>query len=263
MFRVPPPIDLPGFRVSLKTFVPGQRLVWSRPVPGRLCVIMNGEMLEQEQTCQIRYRPPDLVYKEPEERPRLSFEDGGVRTVTVELESERLAALAESGLSLGRSFRRTSTNGLALGARISAELLRRDELTPLVVEGLTLELLAEAFRLARPARPARAPPWLRQVSERVHSEFTRRLTLADCASTAGIHRVHLAQSFRAHYGESFGQCIRRLRIELASHQLAETSKSIADIALESGFSDQSHFTKAFKRARGLTPASFRYAFRRN
>lgn len=149
----------------------------------------------------------------------------------------------------------------ALGARIASELLHGDELTPLVVEGLTLELLAEAGRLDRPARPERGPRWLCHVSERVHAEFTRRLTLAECAREAGVHSVHLAQSFRARHGESFGQCIRRLRIDLASRQLTQTAKSIAEIALDSGFADQSHFTKAFKRARGLTPAAFRRAFR--
>ena len=261
MLRPPPALHLPGFRVSLKTFVPGQKLVWSPVVPGRLCVMMAGEMVESERTRQVRYRPFDLVYKAPEERPRLSFGDG-VRTVTVELQPDRLAALDEAGLSLGRSFRHASAVAAALGARISAELLHRDELTPLVVEGLTLELLAEACRQAQPARRPGGARWLRQVSERIHSEFTRRLTLADCAREAGVHPVHLAQSFRAHYGESFGQCIRRLRIDLASRQLVETSTSIADIALDCGFADQSHLTKTFKRARGLTPAGFRQAFRR-
>jgi AraC family transcriptional regulator len=255
------PVQLPSFRVSLKTFAPGQKVVWAASAPGRLCVIMAGEMTETGRARLIRYRPADLVYKPPEERPRLSFGDG-VRTVTVELAPDRLADLDKAGLSLGRSFRHASATAAALGARISAELLHRDELTPLVVEGLALELLAEACRLAQPVRRPGGPRWLRQVRERLHSEFTRRLTLAECAREAGVHPVHLAQSFSAHYGESFGQCIRRLRIDLASRELAETPKSIADIALDSGFCDQSHLTRAFKRIRGLTPAGFRQAFRR-
>lgn len=262
MLQPPPPIHLPGCRVSIKTFAPGQKLVWSRAVPGRLCVMMAGEMVETERTRQVRYRPADLIYKSPEERPQLSFGVGGVRTLTVELEPDRLAMLAEAGLSLGRSFRHVSTVAASLGARISTELLDRDEVTPLVVEGLTLELLAEACRLARPPRRSLAPRWLRGVRERVRAEFTQRLTLVDCARDAGVHPVHLAQSFRVHYGETFGQCVRRLRIDLASRQLTETSKSIVEIALDSGFSDQSHFTKALKRARGVTPAGFRHAFRR-
>ena len=259
--RRSPAVQLPGFRVSLKTFAPGQKVVWAASAPGRLCVMMAGEMTETGRARPIRYHPADLVYKPPEERPQLSFGDG-VRTVTVELARERITDLDKAGLSLGRSFRHASATAAALGARISAELLHRDELTPMAVEGLVLELLAEACRLAQPARHYGEPRWLRHVRERLHSEFTRRLTLAECAREAGVHPVHLAQSFRAHYGESFGQCIRRLRIDLASRALAETPKSIAEIALESGFCDQSHLTRAFKRTRGLTPAGFRQAFRR-
>jgi len=259
--RRPAPVQLPGFRISLKTFEPGQKVVWAASAPGRLCVMMAGEMTETGRARLIRYRPADLVYKPPEERPHLSFGDG-VRAVTVELPPDRLSQLDKAGLSLGRSFRRTSATAAALGARISAELLHRDELTPMVVEGLALELLAEACRLAQPVRRREGPRWLRHVRERLDSEFARRVTLVECAREAGVHPVHLAQSFRAHYGESFGQCIRRLRIELASRELAETPKPIAEIALESGFCDQSHLTRAFKRTRGLTPAGFRQAFRR-
>jgi hypothetical protein len=53
VLRPTQPMHLPGFRVSLKTFVPGQKLVWSHVVPGRLCVMTAGEMVETEQTRQI------------------------------------------------------------------------------------------------------------------------------------------------------------------------------------------------------------------
>src|SRR5690242_1610479 len=138
--RRSPAVQLPGFRVSLKTFAPGQKVVWAASAPGRLCVMMAGEMTETGRARPIRYHPADLVYKPPEERPQLSFGDG-VRTVTVELARERLTDLDKAGLSLGRSFRHASATAAALGARISAELLHRDELTPMAVEGLVLELL--------------------------------------------------------------------------------------------------------------------------
>lgn len=262
MLAQPPPMQFPAFRVSIKTFAAGQKLVWSRPIPGRLCVMMAGEMRESMRTGEARYCPSDLVYKPPEEHPRLAFGAGGVRTVTVELDSGQLAGLGQAGLRLDRAFHGGSAPGAALGARIAAELRHRDEITPLAVEGLTLELLAEACRLVRPAPVPGGARWLHEVRERVREEFTRRLTLADCPHAVGVHPVHLAQSFRAHYGESFGQCIRRLRIDFASRVLAQTSKPIAEIALDAGFSDQSHFTKAFRHASGLTPAGFRRAFQR-
>ncbi|HEX6625266.1 MAG TPA: helix-turn-helix transcriptional regulator, partial [Pyrinomonadaceae bacterium] len=50
-----------------------------------------------------------------------------------------------------------------------------------------------------------------------------------------------------------------LRIERACRELERPASSIIDVALSAGFSDQSHFTRAFKRATGMTPGAFRRA----
>src|SRR5215467_7253874 len=57
--RRPASVQLPGFRISLKTFEPGQKVVWAASAPGRLCVMMAGEMTETGRARLIRYRPAD------------------------------------------------------------------------------------------------------------------------------------------------------------------------------------------------------------
>jgi AraC family transcriptional regulator len=54
--------------------------------------------------------------------------------------------------------------------------------------------------------------------------------------------------------------LRKRRIEKASHSLQNSNQSLVEIALSSGFSDQSQFTKSFKRMTGLTPAQYRNLF---
>jgi len=51
--------------------------------------------------------------------------------------------------------------------------------------------------------------------------------------------------------------LRDLRLEAAGKALLTTGHGVARIAAEQGFSDQAHFTRAFKRATGMTPAAFR------
>jgi AraC family transcriptional regulator len=63
--------------------------------------------------------------------------------------------------------------------------------------------------------------------------------------------------FRAHRNCSPGEYLRQLRIAHAARELARSARSIADIAVEAGFYDQSHFTNAFKRQLGVTPAEYR------
>jgi transcriptional regulator GlxA family with amidase domain len=51
--------------------------------------------------------------------------------------------------------------------------------------------------------------------------------------------------------------VRNLRIERATHQLAQTELSLAEIALGAGFSDQSHFSNLFRHHTGFSPSKFR------
>ena len=63
--------------------------------------------------------------------------------------------------------------------------------------------------------------------------------------------------FRRHHGLSLPSYVRRLRLNWAAERIAVTDTPIAEIALASGFADQSHFTRAFHRQLGLPPARFR------
>jgi AraC family transcriptional regulator len=91
--------------------------------------------------------------------------------------------------------------------------------------------------------------------------FSESLTLAGVAASVGVHPVHLARVFRQHYRCTIGEYVRQVRIEFASRELSVSDAPLAEIAFTSGFSDQSHFSKTFKRLTGQTPAQFRKASR--
>lgn len=77
------------------------------------------------------------------------------------------------------------------------------------------------------------------------------------ADELGIHRSQLARSFKKQTGVSITEYIRKLRINESMRLLRETEKSISVVAMECGFSDQSHFTRAFRAETSLTPSKFR------
>jgi AraC family transcriptional regulator len=82
-------------------------------------------------------------------------------------------------------------------------------------------------------------------------------TLSQLAAEVGVHPIYLARSFRKHYRCTVGEYVRRLRIETACREISVSRKSLSEIATASGFYDQSHFSNAFKRYTGMTPAEFR------
>ncbi len=72
-----------------------------------------------------------------------------------------------------------------------------------------------------------------------------------------VHPVYLATQFRRAYGQSIGNYQRQLRIEFACRELEKTQESMAAIALTAGFSDQAHFSRTFKRLKGVSPREYR------
>jgi AraC family transcriptional regulator len=132
-----------------------------------------------------------------------------------------------------------------------------DELSPLAIEGLTLELLAESSRQASRTQDRQPPRWLLRVSDLVQARFHEPLTLGAIAESVGVHPAHLARVFRRFYGCTLGDYVRKLRVEFACHRLTTSDTPLADIALAAGFSDQSHFSNTFKRHTGMPPAVFR------
>jgi AraC-like DNA-binding protein len=70
--------------------------------------------------------------------------------------------------------------------------------------------------------------------------------------------AHLTRIFRQHYGHTIGSHVRQLRLEAARSQLGDAQRStLAEVAVACGFSDQSHLTRLFHAAYGITPARFR------
>ena len=126
----------------------------------------------------------------------------------------------------------------------------------LVAEGITLEMLAHSAR--KDILTEKQPPnWLSRVVEKLNDEFAENLSTEELASEADVHPVHLAAVFRQFHHETIGEYVQKLRIAYTSKLLLDKEIPLAEIAYSAGFSDQSHFTRTFKRITGITPGSFR------
>ncbi len=86
-------------------------------------------------------------------------------------------------------------------------------------------------------------------------------SLSDMAVLAGMSPSHFAKKFRQSTGLSLGRFVNRRRI-LRSLETMRTDASLASIALDLGFSSQSHFTRLFSGLTGMTPAKYRKSVRR-
>jgi AraC family transcriptional regulator len=145
-----------------------------------------------------------------------------------------------------------------LAHRLLEEHRNPDNVSSLAVEGVALELLAACARSPAEITQTRPPLWLERVRELVSDRFSENLSLGEIAATVGVSADHLARWFRRFHGCTMGEYARRRRVEFACQRLANSEEPLIQIALGAGFTDQSHFTKIFKRTMGVTPAVFRH-----
>lgn len=221
------------------------------------CLIRRGTYREEYGGRQRSCGPQMLAYHPPEEVHAEHFDGEEVRSFNIELTPSWLRGVA--GAALVEPFDARGGALVVLAVRMLDEFERPDATSPLIIEGLTLELLGLGARAASAAKRAgpSAPRWLLRVRDLLTERCTTAFTLAGLAAEADVHPGYLATAFRRHFGCTVGAYMRRQRVALACRQLTGSDEPLADIALQTGFADQSHFTRTFKRQVGFTPAAYR------
>lgn len=97
---------------------------------------------------------------------------------------------------------------------------------------------------------------LRQVVEFIHGHIAKDFSLKTLADLVGLSQFHFTRMFKKSTGLPPHQYLIKCRVQHAKQLLLRSSESLANIAVQSGFCDQSHFTAHFKRAYGITPKTF-------
>jgi len=243
-------------RMTAMTFPPGLDLPRHQHPDATVAVILHGGFLGRYGEVDRECGPMTVLVEPAGALHSNLFGDAATTILTLSLAPPSSPALA----SVARSARFTrDAFAAALAHQADTELRRPDELTPLAVEALGLELIT---RLARTPVDGGVPAWLGRARDLLHERFADALRLADVASAVGVEPDRLARAFRRVYHEPVATYVRRLRVNAAADLLvAGPDPSIAAIAAEVGFADQSHLTRSFLRMLGTTPARYREAHR--
>jgi AraC family transcriptional regulator len=253
-------VQVGGFTITEGVHWDGSELPWHHHETPTICYVLQGAFSEMWHGGSIACTSSTLKITPAGERHWNRFSQGDVRGLLIEPDDALVGAIRPYSAVLDErvSFQGGLVSGMA--RRVYDEMRRMDAAAPLAIEGLLLELVASASRM-RQHENARRPRWLEDARDRIHADLTDRPTLTGLARSVGVHPVTLARAFRRVFGCTVGEYVRRLRIERAARQLADTDLSLAEIALIEGFSDQSHFSNLFRRHTGLSPFQFRRAIR--
>ena len=158
-------------------------------------------------------------------------------------------------------------NGIAnLASEARRSLLGDPIMAPPYLEALADAVMARfackmvGLGLGTLPREALAPATVKRVIEKIENSLADKIRIEELAEMVGLSRSHFSRAFQATIGQSPQEFLIQRRLCEARNLLADTEQAISDIALTSGFSSQSHMTKAFKKHLGITPKQYRRTF---
>lgn len=108
----------------------------------------------------------------------------------------------------------------------------------------------------RPFRGGLSPVVRRRVLELIDEKLDARLSIESLAREAGLSPSHFARAFKETTGRAPHQYMLTLRLERARVLLGAQHATISDVAMRTGFADQAHFTRLFRRRYSVTPGAY-------
>jgi AraC-like DNA-binding protein len=166
-------------------------------------------------------------------------------------------------LSLATEFG-AKFNGLDFGNGAAAlrlvEIVERecriaDSFSALSLQTVLWETLVHLIPSERDALSSSV--WAIRALDYLRDHSSAPVTLSQVAAALGVHRGHLARTFRATHGETLGARLRKIRAQRAAALIRGTNAPLIQIAAQCGFTHQAHMTRVFVVTFGVTPGRYR------
>jgi AraC-like DNA-binding protein len=143
-----------------------------------------------------------------------------------------------------------------------AKHLQKEKHTQNPVDHLFIDVFNKFIK--QKAAKKKTPGWVKELKEIIQDQIDTNLSLSNISKSLDIHPSYLSREFSKHFDNlSFGEYIRKLRIEKAIELMKTSPYSLTEIAYLTGFSDQSHFTRIFKKHTGQNPSAYRKKIRKS
>lgn len=145
-----------------------------------------------------------------------------------------------------------------------ATYLQHEKHTQNPTENSLIQVMTTYLASQKKARK-RTPTWISEletlIQEHINTNRTdgpASISLKRVSEAVQMNPTYLSREFATHFDNlTFGEYIRKLRIDKALQLLDQPEYSLLDIAYQTGFADQSHFTRVFKKFVGKSPSVYR------
>lgn len=218
--------------------------------------LMSGSYRERVGNSVLEPGVPAVVFHPSDLEHADAYGPEGGQILAIEMEPSWLSAWGAPAVTRSAP-KEIEGEGVLPGAwALHLELASSGVPLALTIENHVAELVAELVPAVRKSEPS-YPHWLRRVVEKLHAEFADPPSMSALAHDNGVHPAHLSRTFRRYLGCSPTTFVHRQRVRHVWRRLTrDDAPSLAEVALEAGFSDQSHCTRVFRRLVGSPPGAF-------
>jgi AraC family transcriptional regulator len=151
-----------------------------------------------------------------------------------------------------------------IGASLQEGLRRPDETNQLFIDHMMLALTAHVAQaygglqsVTESVRGGLAPWQVKRACEKLDSDLGGKLSLEQIAAEFGLSVSHFSRAFKASTGLPPHQWLLRQRVKAAKQLMTIRDLPLSEIAISAGFANQSHLTRVFSAAVGVSPAAWR------
>ena len=143
-----------------------------------------------------------------------------------------------------------------------ARYLQKEKHTQQPFESLLLNVFNKILK-TKQGSGKKTPAWAQELKEIIQDHIDTNISLKEISKGLDINPSYLSREFSKYFEDlSFGEYIRKQRIEKAVELMQSSLYSLTEIAYLTGFSDQSHFTRIFKKHTGQNPSAYRKKLRK-
>jgi AraC family transcriptional regulator len=220
------------------------------------CFVLIGKYSENYENKKRFCETGTLIFHPRYERHSDLFGQNDAKCFNIEIEDSWFKDLSYRKDYLERSFHLETGEYPGMFYKIYKNFVEFDEVSELAIHGILLNLIAELIRIENQTKKT-IPSWLIRIKEKLHDCQSEKLNLIQLSRIADVHPVHLARTFKIYFKCTPGDYLRKIRIDKSISLLRKEKISLSEISLECGFSDQSHFSKIFKKHTGFSPKKYR------
>lgn len=225
-----------------------------------ITLVLSGDSTEENRGRSRNLKAQTLLFTPAYEMHGHQFRNEG-RWLNMQVSDSWLSRVAAGSAPLPALTQLVQNHSaIAWATRIRTELRQHDAISQLAIEGALLLLLADLSRIQASGERTR-PRWLVIVEDAIEASVAAPPSVDALAAMAGVHASHLLRTFKRHHAMTIANYVRKRRIERARGEIGAAKRPLSAIALDAGFSDQSHFTRVFRMVYGETPGQYARSLR--